>query len=208
MAEAGILEGKPATTHWAMEDQYCKRYPGVDWKTELFITESENIICGGGVYASLDVCLFLVERFAGYEVAKQCGRALLIDAPRTWQSSYSAPMLNQQHQDEKIKKAQEYLQEYFNGHFTMDELANRLGMSPRNFTRRFKQATGETPLNYLHKLRINCARQMLEADYRSVQEVCYQVGYEDLAFFRSVFKRYAGLSPKEYKQRFGRRKTG
>jgi transcriptional regulator GlxA family with amidase domain len=81
-------------------------------------------------------------------------------------------------------------------------------MSTRNFTRRFKQATGETPLNYLHKLRINCARQLLEVDYKSVQEVCYQVGYEDLAFFRSVFKRYAGLPPKEYKQRFGRVTAG
>jgi transcriptional regulator GlxA family with amidase domain len=208
MAEAGILEGKPATTHWAMRDEYSKRYPNVDWKTELFITECENIICGGGVYASLDVCLYLVERFAGYEVAKQCGRALLIDSPRTWQSSFSAPLLNQQHQDDKIKQAQEYLQEYFNAQFTMDELARRVGMSTRNFTRRFKQATGETPLNYLHKLRINCARQLLEVDYKSVQEVCYQVGYEDLAFFRSVFKRYAGLPPKEYKQRFGRVTAG
>lgn len=204
MAETGILDNRPATTHWALAEQYRKRYPLVDWKTELFITESGNTICGGGVYASLDVCLYLVERFAGYEVAKQCGRALLIDAPRTWQSSFSAPLLNQQHQDEKIKKAQDYLQEYFNAQFTMDELAQRLGMSIRNFTRRFKQATGETPIGYLHKLRVNCARQLLETDFKSVQEVCYEVGYEDVPFFRNVFKRYAGLSPKEYKQRFGR----
>lgn len=204
MAEAGILDGKPATTHWALADEYQRRYPEVDWKTDLFITESENTVCGGGVYASLDVCLYLVERFAGYEVAKQCGRALLIDSPRTWQSSFSTPLINQQHQDEKITKAQDYLQEYFNAQFTMDELAQRIGMSSRNFTRRFKQATGETPLNYLHKLRINCAKQLLEVDYKSVQEVCYEVGYEDLPFFRGIFKRYAGLSPREYKQRFGR----
>jgi len=204
MAEAGILEGLPATTHWALAEQYRERYPAVKWKTELFITETDNLICGGGVYASLDVCLYLVEKFAGYEVAKQCGRSLLIDAPRTWQSSFSAPLLNQQHQDEKIQQAQEYLQEYFNAQFTMDELAQRVGMSSRNFTRRFKQATGETPLNYLHKLRVNCAKQLLETDYKSVQEVCYEVGYEDVPFFRSIFKRYSGLSPKVYKQRFGR----
>lgn len=204
MAEAGILDGKPATTHWALGNDYRRRYPKVDWKTDLFITESGNTICGGGVYASLDVCLYLVERLAGYEVAKQCGRALLIDAPRTWQSSFSVPLINQQHQDEKISDAQEYLQEHFNAQFTMDELAQRIGMSSRNFTRRFKQATGETPLNYLHALRINCARQLLETAYKSVQEVCFDVGYEDVPFFRNIFKRYTGLSPREYKQRFSR----
>jgi transcriptional regulator GlxA family with amidase domain len=202
LAEAGLLDGKQATTHWAIADEFRERYPRVDWKPELFITESGRIFCGGGVYAALDLCLHLVERLAGYEVAKQCGRALLIDAPRTWQASFSVPLLRQKHHDEKIRQAQEYLQEYFSAQFTVDELAQRMGMSPRNFTRRFKQATGETPLTYLHKLRINCAKQLLETDFKSVQEICYEVGYEDIPFFRSVFKRYAGLSPREYKQRF------
>ncbi len=203
LAELGLLDNRPATTHWALAEQYRQRYPLVDWKPELFITESDNRVCGGGVYASLDVCLYLVERLAGYEVAKQCGRALLIDGPRTWQASFSAPLLNQQHHDEKIQRAQDYLQEYFSAQFTMDELAQRMGMSTRNFTRRFKQATGEAPLTYLHKLRINCAKQMLETDFKTVQQVCYEVGYEDIPFFRNIFKRYTGLAPKEYKQRYG-----
>ncbi len=203
LAEAGVLDGRPATTHWALADQFRKRYPKVDWKPELFITESDNIFCGGGVYAALDLCLYLVERLAGYEVAKQCGRALLIDAPRTWQASFSAPLLNQQHHDAKIRQAQDYLHEYFSAQFTIDELAQRVGMSSRNFTRRFRQATGERPLTYLHKLRINCAKQLLETDFKSVQEVCYEVGYEDVPFFRNIFKRYTGFAPKEYRQRFG-----
>jgi transcriptional regulator GlxA family with amidase domain len=203
LAELGLLDDRPATTHWALAEQYRQRYPRVNWKPELFITESDNRICGGGVYASLDVCLYLVERLAGYEVAKQCGRALLIDGPRTWQASFSAPLLIQQHHDEKIQRAQDYLHEYFSAQFTMDELAQRMGMSTRNFTRRFKQATGEAPLTYLHKLRINCAKQMLETDFKTVQQVCYEVGYEDIPFFRNIFKRYTGLAPKEYKQRYG-----
>jgi transcriptional regulator GlxA family with amidase domain len=202
LAEAGLLNGRPATTHWALADEYRQRYPLVDWKPELFITESDNLFCGGGVYASLDVCLYLVERLAGYEIAKQCGRALLIDAPRTWQASFSAPLLKQQHRDEQIKRAQDYLQEYFSAQFSMDELAERMGMSNRNFTRRFKHATGESPLNYLHKLRINCAKTLLETDFKSVQQVCYEVGYEDIPFFRNIFKRYTGMTPSEYKQRF------
>lgn len=205
LAEAGLLEGRPATTHWALADAYRERYPAVDWKTELFITESDNLFCGGGVYASLDMCLYLVERLAGYDVAKQCGRALLIDSPRTWQASFNAPLLNQQHGDDRIRQVQDYLQEYFNAQFTMDELAQRAGMSIRNFTRRFKSATGEAPLNYLHKLRINCARTLLETDYKSVQQVCYEVGYEDVPFFRRIFKRYTGMTPGEYRQRYASR---
>ncbi|MGD8842967.1 MAG: GlxA family transcriptional regulator [Gammaproteobacteria bacterium] len=202
LAEAGLLDGRQATTHWALAEDYRQRYPKVEWKPELFITQSDHIYCGGGVYAALDLCLHLVERLAGYEVARQTGRALLIDPPRTWQASFSVPMLNQRHRDDKIQKAQEYLHENFNTQFTMDELSRHTGMSARNFTRRFKQATGETPLSYLHTLRINCARQLLESDYKSVQEVCYEVGYEDMPFFRKVFKRYTGLSPREYRQRY------
>lgn len=202
MAEAGLLEGRPATTHWALADEYQRRYPGVDWKTERFITESDNLFCGGGVYASLDICLYLVERLVGYEVAKECGRALLIDPPRTWQASFNAPLLNQPHHDEKIQRIQDYLQHYFNAQFTVDELALRAGMSTRNFTRRFKQATSETPLNYLHKLRINCAKTLLETDFKSIQQVCYEIGYEDVPFFRRIFKRYTGMTPGDYRKRF------
>jgi transcriptional regulator GlxA family with amidase domain len=205
LAEAGLLSGRQATTHWALAEQYRLRYPDVDWKPELFITHSGNIFCGGGVYAALDLCLYLVEYFAGYEVAKQAGRSLLIDAPRTWQASFSVPLLNQQHHDEKIRVAQDYLHEHFNEAFTMDELAQQIGMSTRNFIRRFKQATGQTPLTYLHTLRINCARQLLETDIRSVQEVCYEVGYEDVPFFRNVFRRHTGLPPREYRQRYAAR---
>jgi transcriptional regulator GlxA family with amidase domain len=79
-------------------------------------------------------------------------------------------------------------------------------MSTRNFTRRFKQATGESPLGYLHKVRIDCAKHLLESDFRSVQEVCFEVGYEDLPHFRKLFKRHTGLCPTEYKARFGGRK--
>lgn len=203
LAEAGLLDGRPATTHWALADRYRRRYPKVEWKPDLFITHSDNVFCGGGVYAALDLCLFLVERFAGYEVAKQTARSLLIDPPRTWQASFSAPLLNQGHNDDKIRAAQDIMHEHFDAQFTMEDLARRVGMSPRNFARRFKLATGRTPLGYLHDLRINRARQLLETDYKSIHEVCYEVGYEDVPFFRSIFKRHAGLSPKQYRERFG-----
>jgi transcriptional regulator GlxA family with amidase domain len=180
----------------------------VDWKPELFITESDNIFCGGGVYAALDLCQHLVERMAGYEAARQCGRALLIDAPRTWQAGFSAPAISVQHQDERIRRVQDNLHERFHEPVTVESMAREAGMSTRNFTRRFKQATGEPPLAYLHKLRIECAKHLLETDFKSVQEVCFEVGYEDQPHFRNLFKRHTGLTPTEYKARFcGRRPT-
>jgi len=203
MAEAGLLDQREATTHWALADRFRRRYPNVDWHPECFITESDNIFCGGGVYAALDLSLHLVERFAGYEISRQCGRALLIDAPRASQTVYGAQLIHQQHHDEKIQQAEQYMQDYYSARFTMDELAQRTGMSSRNFLRRFKQATNDSPLTYLHKLRIRHAKRLLETDFKSIQEICFEVGYEDVPFFRRIFKRYTELSPREYRQRFG-----
>ncbi len=204
LAEAGVLEGRPATTHWALVDRFRRRYPNIFWQPDQFITESDNIFCGGGVYAALDLCLHLVERMAGYEAARQCGRALLIDSPRTWQASFAVPKLNQPHRDDRIRRAQEQLHQTFSEPCNVENLAQDCGMSTRNFSRRFKQATGDSPLEYLHKLRIDCAKHLLESDFKSVQEVCFEVGYEDQPHFRKLFKRHTGLSPTEYKARFAR----
>jgi len=202
LAEAGVLDGRQATTHWALADTFRRRYSKVDWQPDLFITESDNIFCGGGVYAALDLCLHLVERMAGYEIARKCGRALLIDSPRTWQASFATPQLNLQHHDDQIQTAQERLHQSFSEPITVEDIAQDLGMSARNFTRRFKQATGDPPLAYLHKLRIDCAKHLLESDFKSIQEICLEVGYEDLPHFRKLFKRHTGLTPTEYKARF------
>ena len=203
LAEAGLLDQRPATTHWGLVDSYREKYPAVDWQPELFITEKDNVYCGGGVYASLDLSLYLVEKYAGHEIAVQCAKALLIDTPRTWQSGYSTPPRRSGHGDGKILEGQHWLHKNFANNFHFDELARRIGMSPRNFARRFKQATGETPLTYLHKLRIAESKRLLEQDYTTIQEIARNVGYDDLIFFRRLFRRYAGVSPQAYRQNFG-----
>lgn len=205
LAETGLLDGRPATTHWALVEQFRERYPKVDWQPERFITESENVFCGGGVYAALDLCLYLVENLAGYEASRQCGRAMLIDPPRTWQASFTEPMLKQQHQDENIRKVQDFIAHCFREAISVNDMAREANMSPRNFSRRFKAATGEAPLAYLHKLRIDCAKHLLEVEYKSVAEVCCEVGYEDVPHFRQLFKRHTGMTPTEYRERFGHR---
>jgi transcriptional regulator GlxA family with amidase domain len=204
LAEAGLLGGKPATTHWGLAELYRRKYPRIDWQPELYITEADNVYCGGGVYASLDLSLYLVEKFAGHDIAVQCGKALLIDTPRTWQSGFAAPPPRAGHRDDAIRRVQEWLHENFRRGVRFHDVARRAGMSPRNFVRRFKQATGEPPLTYLHKLRVAGAKHLLEQDHTTVQEVAGAVGYEDVAFFRDLFKRYTRISPQSYRARFGR----
>lgn len=203
LAEAGLLDGRSATTHWGMVDIYRAKYPAVNWQPELFITEDDDVYCGGGVYASLDLSLYLVEKYAGHEVAVECAKSLLIDRPRTWQSGYSTPPRRSGHGDSKVAEAQNWLHENFRLGFHFDDVARQVGMSPRNFARRFKNATGETPLTYLHKLRMNEAKHLLEQEFRTIQEIANVVGYDDLIFFRRLFKRYAGVSPRAYREKFG-----
>lgn len=203
LAEAGLLDGRPATTHWGMAEAYRQRYPAVDWQPDRFITESDDVYCGGGVYASLDLSLYLVEKFAGHEVAAQCSKALLLDRPRRWQSGYATPPSRSGHDDAKILDAQRWLHEHFRDELRFDELARRVGMSARNFARRFKRATGEAPLTYLQKLRIEESKRLLEREYTTIQAIARDVGYDDVIFFRRLFRRYAGVSPQEYRRTFG-----
>lgn len=205
LAEAGLLDGKPATTHWGLAEIYAKKYPRVDWRPEQFITDAGNVYCGGGVYASLDLSLYLVERYGGHELAIQCAKSLMIDTPRTSQAGYSSPPRRDLHTDAKIHQAQDWMHAHFAEDFQFDELAASIGMSPRNFARRFKRATGETPLAYLHALRIARSKSLLEQDYCTIQEIARSVGYEDLIFFRRLFKRHAGVSPQAYRKSFGAR---
>lgn len=203
VAAAGMLDGKRATTHWALADKFRAMYPKVKWMPELMVTEDRGFYCGGGVHAALDLSLYLVEKFCGHEVAMQTAKALLIDTPRAWQAGFGLVPLKTEHSDKSISSAQEWLHENFHKNFPLEATAKRVGMSLRNFVRRFKQATGDSPLMYLQKLRIAAAKRLLESDHRSVQEISDAVGYQDVAFFRNLFQRHTGVSPSAYRQRFG-----
>ncbi|HYM36393.1 MAG TPA: helix-turn-helix domain-containing protein, partial [Steroidobacteraceae bacterium] len=202
LAESGLLDGRRATTHWGVSEKLRERYPKVQWSPEHFITEDNRILCSGGVYASIDLSLYLVEKFCGHEIALQCAKSLLVSMPRARQSGYSVLPLSRPHSDEKIRKAEEYLQQHFARSVPIETLASRVGMSPRNFIRRFKTATGRLPGAYVQTLRMSGAKEMLEQGGMSVQSVSSKTGYEDVAFFRALFKRHTGMTPAEYRTRF------
>ena len=208
LAAAGLLDDRRATTHWALAEQFRQRFPKVEWRPEFLVTEAPGVYCGGGVNAASDLSLYLVEKFCGREVAAECAKAMLIEMPRIWQVAFAhLDVGGGQHADDAILRAQEWLHEHYDRRaLRLEALAGRLGMSPRNFMRRFKDATGRTPLAYLQSLRIATARRLLENGRGTIQEVSAAVGYDDLMFFRSLFRRHTGLSPTEYRQRFGRQR--
>jgi transcriptional regulator GlxA family with amidase domain len=203
LAATGLLDGKRATTHWGLAEQFRQKYPKVQWMPELMVTEDSGFYCGGGVNASLDLGLYLVERFCGHEVAMQTAKALLIETPRVWQAGFAIVPLKTDHSDDLISSAQEWLHEHFRQTFPLEDPARQVGMSLRNFVRRFKQATGDTPLIYLQKLRVATAKRLLEGGHRTMQEISDAVGYQDVAFFREIFQRHTGVSPSAYRRRFG-----
>src|SRR5262245_54552916 len=205
LAEAGLLDRRQATTHWALAESFRQRYPNGDCHPDKFITEDRRMLCSGGVYAAMDLSLYLVEKFCGHEVALQCAKALLINMPRSSQAGYAVLPLARPHNDVKVRAAEAYLEKNYAEDISLELLAHKLGMSGRNFSRRFKTATGRLPGNYLQAMRVAIAKQMLEGGARSLQVVSTAVGYHDAAFFRGLFKRSTGMTPGEYRESFAAR---
>jgi transcriptional regulator GlxA family with amidase domain len=203
LAASGILDGRAATTHWGLVDACRERFPAVDWRPGEIVTEADGVYCGGGVYASLDLSLYLVEKLCGRDVALECSKALLIDMPRECQAGFAVLPLGGRHADAAVQRAESWIHAHCRDEFRFEELARQLGMSPRNFIRRFKAATGIAPVEYLQRLRVRAAMRLLEADHVTVQEVGAAVGYADAAFFRALFRRHTGLAPTAYRKRFG-----
>jgi len=202
LAEAGLLDGRIATTHWAVADAIAERWPKVNWRPDLFVTEDSRLLCSGGVHGSVDVSLYLVEKLCGHEVAVQCAKALLLPMPRLCQSGYAMLPLSQPHDDARIRTVEGWLADNFREDVSVQSLADMAGFSSRTFVRHFKAATGRLPAAYIQALRIEAAKAMLERDAKPIQTISSEVGYDDVAFFRRLFKRSTGMTPAEYRGLF------
>ncbi|HMI19164.1 MAG TPA: helix-turn-helix domain-containing protein [Sphingomonas sp.] len=204
LAAAGLLDGRMATTHWAVADDMVRRYPNVRWHPELFVTEDQRILCSGGVGSAIDISLYLVEKFCGHEVALHTAKALLLPMPRLHQhqSGYAVLPVSQAHDNERIRAIEAWLQKHFNEDISIQSLADRACMSERTFVRHFKAATGRLPAAYIQALRIEASKVMLEHEGRSVQTIAASIGYNDVAFFRCLFKRATGMTPQQYRASF------
>ncbi len=204
LAEAGLLDGREATTHWGFSNQFRQRYPQVHCRPEKLVTVDGDIACAGGGMAWWDLGVYLVERYAGPEASRQLAKAFVIDAGRTSQAPYSALQAKRYHADTTVLALQDWMDRHFTETLALSELARQAGLSERSLLRRFKAATGDTPNTYLQLLRVEHARHHLETSRRPIDEIINTVGYEDVSSFSRLFRKHTGLAPGAYRSRFGR----
>ncbi|MCP4022106.1 MAG: GlxA family transcriptional regulator [Desulfobacteraceae bacterium] len=201
-AQTGLLNQRKATTHWHLAKAFQKRYPEVILKKEKMIVDEGEFITAGGATAYMDLCLYLIGRFGSYELASSVSKVLLIDPSRRSQTPYTVFDFNKGHGDENILKVQHWMEKNIADNISIASLADKAGMGLRTFARRFKKATGDTPLEYLQHLRIGKARTLLETTGDSVDTITYATGYEDISSFRRLFKKTTGLPPTAYRKKF------
>ena len=201
-AETGLLAGRKATTHWNLADDFQKRYPDVILKKEKMLVDEGDFITAGGVTAYMDLSLYLTGRFGSPDLALSVSKILLIDPLRKSQTPYRAFSFNMAHGDAGILKVQRWMEKNSSDSMTISSLADKAGFGQRTFARRFKKATGDTPLEYLQHIRIGKARTLLETTDESVDNITYETGYEDVSSFRRLFRKITGLSPTAYRKKF------
>jgi len=204
LAETGLLDGKSATLHWGFTEEFRERYPRIRLRQDQMYIDHGRLYCSAGVSAGMDLSLYLVEKFCGRKAAVESAKTMVLDMGRKMQTPYDSYFAPKDHGDALMVTAQEWIEQHHTQTIDYEKLAGRFQMSRRSLERRFKQAVGVTPLCYLQKLRVENAKQLLEEGTWNFYEITYQVGYEDIAFFRKVFTRLTGLKPKEYQQRFTR----
>ena len=203
LAEAGILQGRQATTHWQLADRFRQRFPKIDLQIDRLIIDGINYLCAGGTGAHMDLALHLIEKYGSKSLANVCARMMLIDGNRRDQAPFVKFKGNRNHIDEPILKVQQWLDRYYREKISVRVMAKRSGLNERTFLRRFRKATGEAPLEYLQKMRIEKAKQLLTGTDQSLDVITSSVGYVDLSSFRRLFSQVVGISPTAYRQRFG-----
>lgn len=200
LAEAGLLEGRTATTSWWLEDAFRLRYPNVNLCADETVTEDDTVFCSGASTACLHLALRLVEWFGNTALANAVAKNLLIDGVCTSQASFKTLTLHAylKHNDAIVLRGQRWMQRYLATPFQLSPLARYLRRSERTVIRRFKKVTGRTPGKYMQELKIEFAKRLLEAGQMSVDNICLRVGYEDVSSFRRLFRRETGVSPSQY----------
>ena len=205
LAEAGLLEGQEATTHWSYVPLFRKVYPNVTLHEERILVQSgpgHSIVCSGGASSWQDLTLLLIARHAGTEEAIRMSKVFLYQWHREGQLPYASMMANVDHGDTAILRCQTWLAQNYEQADIIAEAVRRSGLPKRTFDRRFRAATGYSPLAYIQALRIEEAKQLLERGSDTIDAVAREVGYEDMASFRRLFRRLAGITPGAYRRKF------
>jgi transcriptional regulator GlxA family with amidase domain len=204
LAATGLLEGRNCSTHWVAEAEFRRQFPTVNLHVDKLITAEKGIYTNGGAYSFLNLILFLIEKYFDRQTAIVCSKMYQIDIDRTSQSPFIIFQTQKNHGDDMVIEAQTFIEANLSERISFEELAYKLATSRRNFDRRFIKATGNTPVEYLQRVKVEVAKNILEKGRKSIFEVMNEVGYSDDKAFREVFKKITGLSPLEYRAKFNK----
>ena len=204
LAETGLMYGKSCATHWLTHDTFRQMFPDVKLMPEKVISEDGGIYSSGGAYSFLNLLLHLIEKHYGRETAIWCSKVSEIEFDRMDQNQFLIFNGQKDHKDREVLEIQEHIESNYSEKLNIEQLADQAATSSRNFVRRFKKATNNTPIEYIQRVRIEAAKKKLESTTMSIHQVMQHCGYNDDKAFRTMFKRYAGLTPMEYRNRYNR----
>jgi transcriptional regulator GlxA family with amidase domain len=204
LASTGILDGKSCSTHWAYADEFRHLFPKVKLKPDLLITDENGIFTNGGAFSFLNFVIYLIGKFFDRPTAIYCAKVFQIEMDRNSQSEFRIFTGQKLHDDEVIKEAQNYIESKVDEKISVDELSSRFALGRRNFDRRFFKATGNSPLEYTQRVKMEAAKRAFESTRKTVNEVMHEVGYSDQRAFRDVFRKITGFSPLAYRDKYNR----
>ena len=207
LAETGLLNGKKCSTHWAYYSEFKAAYPKVEVVDGAVITEDSGICSSGGAISIWNLLIYLVEKYTNREMAIMASKYFGVDIDRNNQNAFIIFKGQKNHQDTAVIKAQQYIENNYHKKITVDELASMVAISRRSFERRFKQATENTVLEYLQRVKVEAAKRSFENSRDNISEVMYDVGYMDTKAFRNIFRKYTGLTPVQYRYKYNRKYT-
>ena len=204
LASTGLLDGKKCSTHWGFQNQFRTMFPHVEVLDGSIVTDQDRLYSSGGAMSYWNLLLYLVEKYTDRQTAILASKYFAIDIDRASQSAFAMFQGQKNHADESIKKAQEFIDINIKERISVDELAGLVAVGRRSFERRFKQATNNSVLEYINRVKVELAKRNLEVSRKNINEVMYEVGYTDAKAFRTVFKKVTGLTPIEYRTKYNK----
>lgn len=204
LASTGLLNGKKCSTHWIYANEFRTMFPEITLVDDKIITEEDGLYSSGGATSYFNLLVYLIEKYAGREMAILIAKFFAIEIDRKSQSPFIMFSGQKKHEDEPIRMAQEFIEKNVTERISVEELAVKFAIGRRHFERRFKKATNNTPVEYIQRVKIEAAKKHLENTRKNVNEVMYEVGYSDTKAFRTVFKKITGLSPIDYKNKYNK----
>jgi transcriptional regulator GlxA family with amidase domain len=204
LASTGLLDGRACSTHWAAADNFRTLFPKVILQTDKLITDENGIYTNGGAYSFLNLMIYLVEKYYDRQTAIFCSKVFQIEMDRQSQSAFIIFKGQKLHGDEMVQQAQEYIETNMDEKISIEHLSSRFAVGRRNFDRRFIKATGNTPVEYTQRVKIELAKKAFETSRKTINEVMYEVGYSDVKAFREVFRKITGMSPLAYRAKYNK----